>query len=382
MNQEQTQTTTQAGTQQNQADDATTNDTKDTKVYDFNELLNSIADKEAPSLELPKNFEDEKSRKYKKRKNKNDKDIDAVLASSSSENEKLAQIFELFQKALTDTKTVNSEYYTAKRAYLNAKTERETVQTDNTKIFNINNNLNNLYEDLKRQNQKLIAEHNELQDKEKLLRKQLGERFQAEVTEITQKYEETSKEQFQKSNENQILNEKMKEIDQIITKREETLNEHLTKKEQERDAHFGKTMEQFQIIENEAGKKAEYQVELDKALELEKEATEKMNGYIQKSDGFQAMMGRANDFFTQIKKEIGVLNNKVKKLDDENVQLQKNCERKDVRILELIADCGDLKTKLEKATAQTETLKNLEKNLESQIATKRQELGEITNKQE
>lgn len=105
-----------------------------------------------------------------------------------------------------------------------------TAQADNTKIFNINNNLNNLYEDLKRQNQKLIAEHNDLQEKEKLLRKQLGEKFQADVTEITQRYEETSKEQFQKSNENQILNEKLKEIDQIISKREETLNEHLTKK--------------------------------------------------------------------------------------------------------------------------------------------------------
>mgnify|MGYP007082201097 CR=1 FL=1 len=35
-----------------------------------------------------------------KRKNKLDKDVDAILASSQSENEKLAQIFELFQKSV------------------------------------------------------------------------------------------------------------------------------------------------------------------------------------------------------------------------------------------------------------------------------------------
>lgn len=74
--------------------------------------------------------------------------------------------------------------------------------------------------------------------------------------------------------------------------------------EKEREDHFEKTMEQFQIIENEAGRKGDYQAQLEKSLASEKEVTDKLNQFLDRSDKFQNIMNKTNEFFNTIKKEM------------------------------------------------------------------------------
>jgi len=136
-------------------------------------------------------------------------------------------------------------------------------------------------------------------------------------------------------------------------------------------------MEKFKEIENEALNIDLYREKLEKIKTEESEWNNVLQMYLNKAMDFQNTMGKANEFFTKIKKEMERMSNKIASLDSNNLELQRKAEKSDVAIIEMIDEHVRLQKEYNKEKAQTDGLESVCKKLEADILEKVKQIEEI-----
>jgi len=141
--------------------------------------------------------------------------------------------------------------------------------------------------------------------------------------------------------------------------------------------HNEKIVEKFKEIENEALNIETYKEKLEAIKEEEGGWNNVVQMYLDKAMEFQNTMVKANDFFTKIKKEMEKMSNKIANLDNNNMELQRKCEKTDVAIIEMIEENVRLQKELTKEKGQTEGLESLYKKLQEDLAEKVKKIEEL-----
>jgi len=238
------------------------------------------------------------------------KDIDSFYTGKLENREKIDAIFDKFSKLIKECKTLNEKFVTVKATYKLSMTEKEKVSEDHKKLINVNNALENYCKDLQRQNQDLVEVHKKLQQEEKDIRTKLAEEFQKQINDISSNLEKQVLENLQKSKENEILKEKLKEVQEKYDARETFFTEELKNREKQLLDHNERVMDKFKEIENEALNIDTYKEKHEKMKEVETEWNNVLQMYLDKAMQFQGSMMKANEFFTKVKKEMEKMSQK------------------------------------------------------------------------
>lgn len=338
------------------------------------ELINSLALSDAKSLyDISKFQNDEEVKKIKRKTKKPLKEINEIADSKIDTEQKLAQIFDKFQKLISDTKKNHEDFSSSRKNLAQIVSDRDALITENGKLRNTNLSLDGLYKDLQKQNQILLDEHKKLQADEKSIRMKLAEDFQTRINETSTNLETHARDHHQKSKENELLKAKLQEVEEKFQQREAIFADELKKRESQMTSHYSDVESRFKTIEDEANKEDEYSKELDEAKLAEQKIQEKLNLLTEKSDTFQTVMTNANEFFAVVKKEMDKMGNKIKALDNENTTLQKKSEKADIAAFELIEEYSKWSKEIEKSESQKEGLNKI-------IEKQEKELAELTQK--
>jgi len=251
------------------------------------------------------------------------------------------------------------------------------VKAEHGKLQSVNNNLESLCKGLQQQNQDLIEENKKLQNDEKELRTGLASDFQERINTITTQLQEQAKEHLIKSKENEIIREKLKEVQEKYESREKIFTEEFDNRGQKFEDHFKEIQEKFGSIEAEANKIDEYTAELEKVKEETQGTTDKLKNLTEKSDIFQTMMTQTNTFFGKTKSDMEKVALKNKKLDEENIELQKKSERSNFSILDLVDESNKLHKEFLQTEESKESLVKLMETLEKTLKEKNDRIKEL-----
>jgi chromosome segregation ATPase len=350
------------------------------EVFDVVKILELVQLEEKIEMETKKHENDDEIKKTRKRYKKLVKDIESFHAGKLDNREKIDAIFEKFQKLIKECRTLNEKFVTLKVSHKLSIGEKAKVSEDHTKLINVNNALENYCKDLQRQNQDLVEVHKKLQQEEKEIRTKLAEEFQKQINDISTNLEKQVLENLQKSKENEILKEKLKEVQEKYEARETFFSEEIKNREKQLGDHNERVMEKFKEIENEALNIETYKEKHDKIKGVETEWNNILQMYLDKATQFQNSMMKANEFFTKIKKEMEKMSLKIQNLDNNNLELQRKCEKTDVAIVEFIDDNIKLTTELSKEKTQLHGLESIVKKLQDDIAEKTKKINELKNK--
>mmetsp|Transcript_10557 Transcript_10557/g.9132 ORF Transcript_10557/g.9132 Transcript_10557/m.9132 type:complete len:130 (+) Transcript_10557:30-419(+) len=102
----------------------------------FPDILSSLIVKESAELYEKNQFEkDDEVKKIRKKTKKPLKEVNNICDSNEIDtNQKLAEIFEKFQKLVNETKGNHEKYFSNKKNYLVSREEKEKAKTENQKV--------------------------------------------------------------------------------------------------------------------------------------------------------------------------------------------------------------------------------------------------------
>jgi len=92
-------------------------------------------------------------------------------------------------------------------------------------------------------------------------------------------------------------------------------------------------------------------------------------------------MAQTNSFFGKIKTEMDKVAQKNKKLDDENIGLQKKSEQSNISIFEMIEENVTLHKEITKAAGQREGLQKVVQTLEASLKEKADKVTQLQGSQ-
>jgi len=335
---------------------------------DLHEILKSLnEDKVKGDYDVEKfqNLEDIK--KIKRKEKKLQKEVQSVAESNIDVKDKIIEIFSRFQKLANETKAAHEKFYQFNKNYSRLAAEKENIRAEHTKFQSVNTNLESFCKGLQQQNQDLIEENKKLQNDEKELRTGLANDFQTRINTITNDLQEQAKEHLIKTKENELIKEKLKEVQEKYESREKIFSEEFTNRGQKFEDHFKEIQEKFGSIESEANKIEEYTAELEKVKGDTQGVTDKLKTLTEKSDIFQTLMTETNTFFGKTKSDMEKISLKTKKLDEENIDLQKKSERSNISIIDLVEENVKLNKEFLQTEEQKTTLANLMQTLEKTL---------------
>jgi len=347
------------------------------EVFDITKVLEEVQSDEKIEIDVKKHENDEDMKKIRKKYKKLLKDVNTLYTGKLEVKDKILSIFDKFQKIAKETKGLNEKYITNKASIKSITVEKERASEDHKKLLNVNGALENFCKDLQKQNQELVELHKRLQNDEKEIRTKLAEEFQQKINDISNNLEKQVLENLQKSKENEILKEKLKEVQEKYDSREAFFSEEMKNRDKQISDHNEKIVEKFKEIENEALNIETYKEKLEAIKEEEGGWNNVVQMYLDKAMEFQNTMVKANDFFTKIKKEMEKMSNKIANLDNNNMELQRKCEKTDVAIIEMIEENVRLQKELTKEKGQTEGLESLYKKLQEDLAEKVKKIEEL-----
>lgn len=355
-----------------------TAETKGIETLSAAEIIKSLSeDKIKVEYDAEKFSNNEDLKKISKKQKKVQKEIATILESNGDVKDKLTEVFSRFQKLVNDTKGSHERYYQFSKDYTKVAAEKEKSQQEYAKSQNVNATLEGLCKSLQKQNQDLIDENKKLQNDEKEVRSKLASDFQTRINTISSELEKHATEHLRKTKENELIREKLKEVAEKFESREKIFGDEYQNRDKKFEDHYQEIQEKFKAISDEADKLDEYTAEYEKTKGETDQVTGKLTNLTEKSEAFQNLMAQTNSFFGKIKTEMDKVGLKNKKLDDENIQLQKKSENSSISIFEMVEENVFLHKEITKAESQREGLQKVVSGLETSLKEKTDKIKAI-----
>lgn len=249
-----------------------------------------------------------------------------------------------------------------KRKYDNVVKEKDNLALEIQRSATYKSKLEDLCRELRKQNKAIMDDVRAKGDEEQQKRKELSERFNSTIGEITTKMEDQHAERLKIAQENDILRAKVENLRESIQLREEAYQQQLKTKELEVKMAQARQMQAEQRTAEEELKLAACQRRLDQQGKHEEELRTQLSTYSSKFEKFQETLTKSNAVFQNFKAEMDKMAKKVKLLEHENSQVKKKLTKAELQIVELT----DERAKSRKKMAQIESLEKLCKTLQKE----------------
>jgi len=248
--------------------------------------------------------------------------------------------------------------------------ERDQLQSDFNKASLAKNKLESLCRELQRHS-KLVKEESQLRSQEEeAKRKELSEKFQTTINDISEQMQENYKANQQLKTENNDLAARLKGLVEQYEAREEHVEKVFKHKQLELQLAEAKMAQQHLQFDEEKKKTLtenqkliqqamEYQKQCEILTKQEAEMKSQLAMYAERFEEFQKTLNKSNEVFTTFKKEMDKMTKTIKKLEKEKNTWKTKCESSNRSLLEMVDEREKLKNEMAGLRSKNEKLENL-----------------------
>ncbi|CAL1273951.1 unnamed protein product [Larinioides sclopetarius] len=304
--------------------------------------------------EMLKNISIEEEKVSKKQKNvtskKNrEKNIDQILKSlgNGTAEEKLHLLCKKHLEVTEEYRLLEPRFKQMERQIISQQREKEQLQTENNRLILAKSRLEGLCREMQRQS-KAVKEESLLRIKtEEEKRKEIANKFQSTLNDISALMQENSKKNVQLRQENAELASKLKSLVDNYEVWEQHMSKIVQQKELETQLAKAKHAKVNLLLKQETEKfLREKQALLENLSELQKRCTllttnelqlrTELGDYTSKYEEFQNVLSNSSKVFATFKNDMESTSKKIKKLEKETNVYKQKWENSNNALLEMI----------------------------------------------
>ncbi|PRD28537.1 UNVERIFIED_CONTAM: Txlna [Trichonephila clavipes] len=310
--------------------------------------------------------EDEKLAKKQKNsassKKKGEKSIDHILKSlgNGTAEEKLQLLCKKHLEALEEYRLIEPRLKQLDRQITSQQREKEQLQADLNRMILAKSRLESLCREMQKQS-KIVKEESLLRLKlEEEKRKELANKFQTTLNDISALMQENSKKNIQLRQENTELATKLKSLVDNYEIWEQNMSKIVQQKELEAQLAKAKHAKVNLLLKQETEKfLREKQSLLENLSELQKRCTlltanelqlrTELADYTLKYDEFQDVVNNSSKVFSTFKDDMELTGKRIKKLEKQTNTYKQKWENSNNALLEMVALCQHIERFISKS---------------------------------
>lgn len=248
--------------------------------------------------------------------------------------------------------------------------ERDQLQSEFNKASLAKNKLESLCRELQRHS-KLVKEESQLRSQEEeAKRKELSEKFQTTINDISEQMQENFKANQQLKTENNELATRLKGLVEQYEVREEHVEKVFKHKQLElqlaeakmaqQNLKFNedkeKTLTENQLLTKQV---VEYKKQCEILTKQEAEMKSQLATYAERFEEFQKTLNKSNEVFSTFKKEMDKMTKTIKKLEKEKVTWKTKCENSNRSLVQMVDEREKQKKEITALRSKNDKLENL-----------------------
>lgn len=310
---------------------------------------------ESKSVQMP-NIDPMLNKKIKK-KDKSSKEEEKlvellvhVFDGLETPEKKMEALAKKYIQLAADMKTTEGKLEDTEGKHKEAKREKEQLQNDFIKVNMAKTKLESLCRELQKQNKVIKEEIQKRSDEEDRKRRELSQKFQSTINDITTQMGENHKRNQQLKQDNTDLAQKLKGLVEQYEVREQHIEKVLKAKQLELQLCEAKLQQQTNILQEERQNHLkEKHALLSESLEQEKKKVEmlvkqeaelkgQLSLYTEKFVEFQSTLTKSNEVFATFKKEMDKMTKTIRKLEKESNTWKTRYENTNVSLVQMVEE--------------------------------------------
>lgn len=265
------------------------------------------------------------------------------------------------------------------------KKDKEQLQGEYNKLITTKGKLESLCRELQKHNKQIKEEAQGHADEEDRKRKELSQKFQSTIGDITAQMTENHKQNQQLKQDNMDLALKMKGLVEQYEVREQHIEKVLKAKQLELQLVEAKVTQQSIVVQDEMENNLKekqgaleeslvYKKKCEELLQTETELRSQLALYTDKFEEFQNTLAKSNEVFATFKKDMDTMTKTIRKLEKESNMWKTRWENTNHSLLKMKEERADNEATISNMTTKVEKLEKLCRALQTERQTLRKQL--------
>lgn len=292
-----------------------------------------------------------------KRRKKQVREVQKVMASKDSTQDKLEQLHKKFLEQVNDRGQLEQELCGLHKDLERTTREKENLQQDLKRVTLLKDKLEDLCRTLQKENKNVLEEVRQKAEAESQHRKELSERFQSTLQDVSAKLERQGEQAEKSLTENVELKEKLHMLLEMLKTKD------LQLKVLEAELTEAKT-----LVEKEHGR-ANATEERYKIMAEAKDMLESaVADHTKKLDELTKL-------FSELKSDLDSSESLKLKLQKDNEEMKRKCNKADVTIVKLLDERTTLKKQVEKL--EVKVLTSVDQSVHNKLKAQKEKLESL-----
>ncbi|KAK9810175.1 hypothetical protein WJX72_006120 [[Myrmecia] bisecta] len=281
------------------------------------------------------------------------REVQKVLDDTNKPAEvKLHFLHDKFTRQLAEQARLENELFPLRRRCKQAVKEKDDAHAEAARALQLNETLSELCRQLQKENRRVLDTAQATADQEHAKRKELSDRFEETVKDITARMDEQAEERRKTVKENDALKTRLKAFLEQYELREEHFQGQLKSKDLELQLADAKLRQQTELA-NQSERKAELYAEQARSFQAEDSRAQKIvDQYGAKFAEFQEQVSKSNQLFGKLQTDMKKKNEELRAADKDRrfrekqvKELTATAHRANLTITQLKEELAALKAK-------------------------------------
>jgi len=308
-----------------------------------------------------------------------------VFDSLDSPEKKMEALARKYVQLAADQKSTEQKLDEFENKHTKIRKERDHLQGEYNKLMIAKGKLESLCRELQKHNKQIKEETQHHTEEEERKRKELSQKFQSTISDITAQMTDNHKRNQQLKQDNNDLAQKLKGLVEQYEVREQHIEKVLKAKQLELQLCEAKLQQQNLIVQEEMETHLKekhsvleesllYKKKCEELLRTEAELRSQLSLYTEKFEEFQTTLTKSNEVFAMFKKDMDTMTKTIRKLEKESNMWKTRWENTNHSLLQMVEErtqnqgtITNLKTKVERLEKLCRALQTERKTLRKQL---------------
>jgi len=308
-----------------------------------------------------------------------------VFDSLDSPDKKMEALARKYVQLAADQKTTEQKLEEFESKHNKVRKERDHLQSEYNKLMIAKGKLESLCRELQKHNKQIKEETQRRSDEEDRKRKELSQKFQSTISDITSQMADNHKRNQQLKQDNNDLAQKLKGLVEQYEVREQHIEKVLKAKQLELQLCEAKLQQQNLAVQEEMESHLRekhgvleeslgYKKKCEELLRTEADLRSQLSLYTEKFEEFQTTLTKSNEVFATFKKDMDTMTKTIRKLEKESNMWKSRWENTNRSLLQMVEERTQNQTTISNQKGKIEKLEKLCRALQAERKTLRKQI--------
>ncbi|KAL8694451.1 MAG: hypothetical protein Q9224_003566 [Gallowayella concinna] len=296
------------------------------------------------------------------------RDLTNLLTGMETPLSRLEAVQTRYTELLAKMKRLDQENARNKKRGDLFQKEKEAQRTELTKTVSMKEKLEKLCRELTRENKKVKEENKKIEESEKRSRELQGEKVEGVLWVVDDIVDQRENPESMKLNleMDEVFRQKFRSFIEQYELRELHFQSLMRTKECEVQYNLARLERERKLAENEQIRSRTLSAQVSTFSQTETELRSQLNIYVEKFRQVEDTLNNSNELFLTFRKEMEEMSRKTKRLEKENLNLNRKQELTKRNILEMAEDRTRVNKELETLRKKNNTLESVIRRMQEQ----------------